>query len=57
MLYDVARYYTGLAATLKGLLKDQNGVVRERSAHVLGIIARKLDRVKQKERERERRDR
>ena len=30
--------------TLKCLLKDEEGVVRERSANVLGIIARKIDR-------------
>jgi hypothetical protein len=34
---------SGLAVTLKCLLEDEDGVVRERSANVLGIIARKLD--------------
>ena len=29
--------------TLKCLLEDEDGVVRERSANVLGIIARKID--------------
>ena len=32
---------SGLAVTLKCLLEDEDGVVRERSAKVLGIIARK----------------
>ena len=31
----------GLAVTLKCLLEDEDGVVRERSATVLGIMARK----------------
>ena len=34
---------SGLAVTLKCLLEDEDGVVRERSANVLGIIARKMD--------------
>lgn len=33
---------SGLAVTLKCLLEDEDGVVRERSAKVLGIMARKL---------------
>ena len=34
---------SGLAMILKCLLEDEDGVVRERSTNVLGIIARKID--------------
>ena len=41
--YKKNTFIIGLAMTLKCLLEDEDGVVRERSANVMGIIARKID--------------